>query len=174
MERLHRITLRCEGFVRLIVIGVVVFMLGTVLLDVFARNTSLRFRGLDELARYSLVWVVFLVTSVGARRGDLLGMDAVANALPGKLKAIAWIVRRLLFLTFLALMAWYALGLVQLMLKTGRDSANLHIPLWFVYAPILLGSWLMFLSLLSDLVIRVYRKDFEAAQDEGDEAAQWN
>jgi len=85
-----------------------------------------------------------------------------------------WVARRLLFLIFLALMAWYALGLVQLMLKTGRDSANLHIPLWFVYAPIMLGSILMFLSLLSDAIVRLCGKNTGPLVLDEEENAQWN
>ena len=174
MERLERLTQQIESIVRIVVIGIMVFMLGTVLLEVFARNTALRFRGLDELARYSLVWLVFLVTAIGARYGDLLGMNAVVNALPIRIRAGIWVVRRLLFLIFLTLMAWYALGLVQLMLKTGRDSANLHIPLWFVYAPIMLGSILVFFSLLSDAITRLcQRKAGQMALDE-EENARWN
>jgi len=174
MEGFQRLTQRIESVIRVFVIGIAVFMLCTVLLDVFARNTTLRFRGLDELARYSLVWLVFLVTAIGARYGDLLGMNAVANALPNRIKVGMWVARRLLFLIFLALMAWYALGLVQLMLKTGRDSANLHIPLWFVYAPIMLGSILMFLSLLSDAIVRLCGKNTGPLVLDEEENAQWN
>ena len=157
MERLDRISVRIEGLVRILAIAVLAFMLGTVLLDVLARNTALRVRGLDELARYSLVWLVFLVTGAGARYGDLIGMDALANALPGRLGTAAWLLRRVLFLVFLALFAWYALGIVQLMIRTGRASANLHIPLWFVYAPLFVGTVLMLLSLAVDLALRIAR-----------------
>lgn len=164
MDLLNRVSLRIEGIVRILVIAVMIIMLGAVILDVLARNTPLRVRGLDEVARYSLVWLVFLVTGAGARYGDLIGMDALAKSLPRRAKIFVWFLQRLLFLLFLSLFAWFSLGLVQLMLSTGRSSANLHIPLWFVYAPIFLGTLLMFFSLLVDFVVRLSR-NFELGED---------
>ena len=67
MERIHRISLVIESLVRILVVAVMLFMLGAVLLDVLVRNSSLRVRGLDELARYSLVWICLLYTSPNPR-----------------------------------------------------------------------------------------------------------
>lgn len=157
MEALNKAVLLIESLTRKIVILIMVLMVVTVLLDVIARNTSIRVRGLDEIARFSLVWIIFLVTAIGARYGDLIGMDSLSEVLPKGARKVVWVIRRLLFLTFLTFFGWYSLGLVQMMIKTGRTSPNLHIPLWFVYAPIFVGSALMFLSLIADLGIRFKR-----------------
>ena len=154
MERVHRLSVKMEIAVRILVVSIMAFMLGTVLLDVLARNTPIRVRGLDELARYSLIWIVFLSTAAGARYGDLIGMDSVSKACPRAFEVVLWFLRRLLVLAFLSAFGWYALGLVQLMIQTGRTSANLQIPLWLVYAPLCVGTALMFLSLLADAMRR--------------------
>lgn len=174
MEGFNKAVLVIEGLTRKLVIAIMVVMVSTVLLDVLARNTALRVRGLDEVARYSLVWLVFLITAVGARYGDLIGMTSLADALPGRLRKAVWVVRRLLFLTFLAFFGWYALGLVQMMIKTGRASANLHIPLWFVYAPIFIGTALMALSLLADLLVRFKHGTIAEADDAAGGDRSWN
>jgi len=155
------------------VILLMLLMLGAVLLDVIARNSSIRVRGLDEIARYSFVWIIFLVTAIGARYGDLIGMDSLANALPPSARKIAWVIRRLLFFVFLIFFGWYALGLIRLMINTGRVSPSLHIPLWFVYAPIFIGSALMFLSLVADICARLKSGSFDDANAQQGEP-QWN
>jgi len=174
LERIHRISLVIESLVRILVVAVMLFMLGAVLLDVLVRNSSLRVRGLDELARYSLVWIVYFATAAGARYGDLIGMESLANACPPKVQVVLWLLRRLILLLFLAAFTWYALGLVRLMIQTGRSSANLHIPLWLVYGPLFLGTFLMFLSLLVDAMRRVAVNDMLTPPDPDDGGRLWN
>src|SRR6056297_649182 len=132
LERINRTSLVIESLIRILVVAVMIFMLGAVLLDVLVRNSALRVRGLDELARYSLVWIVFLATAAGARYGDLIGMESLSKICSPKVQVVLWVLRRLILLLFLAAFSWYALGLVRLMIQTGRSSANLHIPLWLV------------------------------------------
>lgn len=165
MKTLRNGTLLLEFLTRRLVIALMLFMVGTVLLDVLARNTALRVRGLDEIARFTLVWIVFLVTAIGARYGDLIGMDSLANILPRKLGSIVWVIRRLLFFTFLVLFGWYALGLIEMMWQTGRATPNLRIPLWFVYAPLFVGTSIMFVSLVADFSIRFTTGDFDTKSE---------
>jgi TRAP-type C4-dicarboxylate transport system permease small subunit len=67
---------------------------------------------------------------------------------------------------------------VKMMYTNGRTSPNLRIPLWFVYAPIFIGSAVMFLSLICDLIIRVHGRtrghDVAARPDEAEGAVLWN
>lgn len=174
MESFNKLSLTVDSVLRKLVILVMVFMVGTVLLDVIARNTAIRVRGLDELARFSLVWLVFLITAVGARYGDLIGMESLFNALPKGVRKVLWVVRRMLFLVFLGFFGWYGLGLVQLMIQTGRTSPSLHIPLWFVYAPIFVGTVLMFLSLVADMGVRMRRGTIDADTDMQARDTSWN
>ncbi|MEQ9676097.1 MAG: TRAP transporter small permease subunit [Roseovarius indicus] len=174
MERIHRTSLVIERLIRILVVAVMLFMLGAVLLDVLVRNSSLRVRGLDELARYSLVWIVFLATAAGARYGDLIGMESLSKMCGPKVQAVLWVLRRLILLAFLAFFSWYALGLVQLMIKTGRSSANLHIPLGLVYAPLFVGTLLMLLSLLVDALHRVVTGDILTPPDADAGNRLWN
>jgi C4-dicarboxylate transporter, DctQ subunit len=135
-------------------------------------------RGLDELARYSQIWFIFLVTGVGARYGELIGTDAVVNALPRRLKVAAWLVNRLLMFVFLGLLAWYAWLLLEFIIRTGQTSANLRFPMWWAYLPLFVGTALMFASLLVDLLVRVWRArqggDLMAPPDPRKASAPWS
>ena len=174
MDFIHRFSVKAEIAIRILVVLFMMFMLGTVLLDVLARNTPIRIRGLDELARYSLIWIIFLATAAGARYGDLIGMDALMKVFPQRLQVAFWLLRRVLVLAFLVAFGWYALGLVQLMIQTGRSSPNLHIPLWLVYAPLFLGTALMFLSLLTDALRRATNGTFLESPDPDEGSQLWN
>lgn len=174
MERINRTSLVIESLIRTIVVAVMLFMLGAVLLDVVVRNSALRVRGLDELARYSLVWIVFLTTAAGARYGDLIGMESLSKICSPKVQVVFWVLRRLVLLLFLAAFSWYALGLVRLMIQTGRSSANLHIPLWLVYAPLFVGTLLMLLSLLVDALHRVATGEITTPPNADEGNRLWN
>ena len=60
------------------------------------------------------------------------------------------------------------------MIKTGRSSANLHIPLWLVYAPLFVGTLLMLLSLLVDALHRVVTGDILTPPDADAGNRLWN
>lgn len=152
METLYRLSTWIEAAVKALVVVLFVFMLGAVLLEVLARNMWFRVRGLDELARYSQIWLIFLVVSVSARHGELIGTDMAVNLLPERLRRWVRIIARLLMLVFLAALTYYAFELVEFMIQRGQRTANLRFPMYWVYLPLLLGSALMFLFLLIDLV----------------------
>jgi TRAP-type transport system small permease protein len=128
MNTLDRMSVAVEAAIRILVVVIFAFMLGAVLLDVAARNSAFRVRGLDELARYSQIWFIFLVTGVGARYGELIGTDVVVNALPRRLKVAAWLVNRLLMFVFLGLLAWYAWLLLEFIIRTGRPRPTCAFP----------------------------------------------
>lgn len=153
MEMLYRASIWMEAAVKVLVVVLFIFMLGTVLLEVLARNLPFRVRGLDEVARYSQIWLIFLVVSVAARHGELIGTDMAVNRLPERLGRLVRIVARIITLLFLAALTYYAFELVQHNFQTGRRSGNLRIPFHWVYLPIMLGNALMFFFLLVDLVI---------------------
>jgi TRAP-type C4-dicarboxylate transport system permease small subunit len=178
MATLDRISIGVEAAIRVLVVVIFAFMLGTVLLDVAARNFAFRVRGLDELARYSQIWFIFLVTGVGARYGELLGTDAVVNALPRRLKVGAWLVGRLLMFVFLGLLAYYAWQLLEFIIRTGQTAANLRFPMWWAYLPLFVGTALMFASLFVDLLVRIWSArhggDLLAPPDERKASLPWN
>lgn len=152
MDALYRLANWIETTVKVLVVVLFVFMLGTVLLEVLARNLWFRVRGLDELARYSQIWLMFMVVSIAARHGELIGSDFVVRSLPEQFGSVVRIFGRVLMLVFLALLTYYAFELVDTMAQRGRRSANLRFPMYWVYLPIVLGSALMFFFLLVNLI----------------------
>jgi len=152
METIHRVSIWLEETVKVLVVVLFIFMVGTVLVDVLARNLPFRVRGLDEIARYSQIWLVFLVVSVAARHGELIGTDMAVDRLPQRIGRAARIIARIITLLFLAALTYYAFELVEHNFQTGRRSGNLRIPLHWIYLPIMLGNALMFFFLLVDLI----------------------
>lgn len=163
MDRLDQLATGLEAAARVVVVAIFAFMLGVVLLDVLARNSAFRVRGLDELARIAQIWMIFLIAGASARYGELIGTNVLVDLLPRRGQIVAWFVARVLLLVFLAVLGWYAWLLLEFLIGTKQRSPNLRFPMWWAYLPLFVGTALMFLSLAVDLMVRL--RDARAGGD---------
>ena len=97
----------------------------------------------EELARYFMVWAVFIGASIGAREGAHIGVAAVVNFLPTSLKKVAVLVAGLLSVAFSIIILLLSLQIIAVLLKTGQKSPAMEIPMYFAYLAIPTGSILM-------------------------------
>ncbi len=96
-----------------------------------------------EAARNAIVGMVFIGSSIAARRGSHISIDALPECLPPK---AASLLRRLLAgVSALAcvLLAYYGSLLVVQMMTFRQVSPALEIPMWTVYCAIPMGFGLM-------------------------------
>jgi TRAP-type C4-dicarboxylate transport system permease small subunit len=99
----------------------------------------------EEVARYSFIWAIFLGTSVAARRGQHIVVDALVLALPAGLQR--WLRAGSLAIcgAFFALFAYVSVLLVQNAFT--QRSSSLEIPIAWVYASAVVGAALTVLHL---------------------------
>lgn len=114
-----------------------------------------------EVATFSLVWASMLGAAVGLRRGYQVGMTAVLEKVPPR---AARLIRGLGFLFmffFLAVMIYF--GGEQAVVNYSQRSSAMHIPMFYPYAALPLGFFLMLLFTIEDFM------NFLRGQDPGKE-----
>ena len=101
----------------------------------------------EEVARYSFIWAIFLGTSVAARRGQHIVVDALVAAFPRGLQRWLRLANLLICSGFFALFAYVSVLLVQNAFT--QRSSSLEIPIAWVYASAVIGAVLTVLHLVN-------------------------
>ena len=97
----------------------------------------------EELARYMMVWTVFLGGAIGAKTGAHVGLEAFINLFPARLTRTALLLAGIISMSFCAFLAVYGVFLVRRIISTGQTSPALEIPMGLVYAAVPVGAALM-------------------------------
>ncbi|MDR2456071.1 MAG: TRAP transporter small permease [Deltaproteobacteria bacterium] len=97
----------------------------------------------EELARYMMVWTVFIGGAIGAKTGAHVGLEAFINLFPPKFAKLAMLISGVISTGFCAFLCVYGFFLVQRIIGTGQRSPALEIPMGVVYAAVPVGALLM-------------------------------
>lgn len=97
----------------------------------------------EELARYFMVWTVFVGAALGARLGVHVGLEAVVNLFPAKVTRAVCLVVGFISLVFCLLLCYYSVSMVGQIAGRGQLSPAMEIPMTWVYAAAPVGSLLM-------------------------------
>ena len=140
-ERLNRIT----EHVLAALIAVTVIAVTAQVIFRYGVQSSLTWS--EEVARYSFIWAIFLGTSVAARRGQHIAIDALANLLPPALRRWLRLANLLLCIAFFALFSYVSVLLVHNAIP--QKSSSLEISIAWVYASAVIGSVLTIVHLVN-------------------------
>lgn len=111
----------------------------------------------EEFARYCLVWVTFIGTSMAVRNADLAKFDLVLEIIPEKWKRFYQIVLDLIIFTFLAVAFYY--GIQQVLAPSSMVvSPALRLPMWVVYLSVPVGFFLMMIHVVNSLVKNIWKR----------------
>ncbi len=162
MRKLNHILNHIEEYftaISLFLISLLVFVQAVLR---YGFNTSLSWS--DEVARYMIVWIVFVGSSIAVREKAHASVDAVTAFLPGLMQRIFSIVVNILGLAFCVVAIWAGYGLVANALSFNTVTATMGISMAFPYLAIPVGASLMFIRFMQLLVkdIRsIILKDYE-------------
>ena len=113
-----------------------------VLLGVFTRyvlNDSLAW--IEELARYSMIWLTWLGGGLALRRGAHIAVEFFTDALPEKARSVVILLGRAGVFFFLGICFWYGVDLT--MPVSAQSTIALGISMQIPYAAIPVGALLM-------------------------------
>lgn len=118
---------------------------GIVFLQFFTRyvlNDSLSWT--EEIARYGLMWVVFIGGAMVTRRRTHIAVELLANVMePGPLRATLLAFVDIVTLVFLGLLAWLSVTIIERM--SIQRMTVFDLPMSYVYMGVGLGCFLMFI-----------------------------
>jgi TRAP-type transport system small permease protein len=137
---------------------------GIVFLQFFTRyilNDSLAWT--EEIARYGLMWVVFIGAAMVTRRQAHIGVELVSNLLgPGRLRTALLMGIDVIKVVFIGLLAYFSITIVERM-EIQRMTV-FDISMSWVYGGIAVGCFLMFARQLQ-ATWRNYRAGWTRPQD---------
>ncbi len=105
----------------------------------------------EEFSRYTLVWTSFLGASIALKRGLHIGVEVFIAKLSKKKKRLIYLIT-LIFITFF-LLVLIIKGFQMASFNMRQSSPAMRIPMGFPYLAIPVGSLLMILHLLNELVL---------------------
>ena len=106
----------------------------------------------EEIAKYSMVWMVFLGAVTAVKEKAHICVDLVVGSFPKKLRDIVSFFTKILSLIFLGVMVYY--GIVYVKMNVRNYSLITGVNMGFVYSIIPFSGLLMFINLL-----RVFKED---------------
>ncbi len=86
-----------------------------------------------ELARYAIIWMVFIGGSIAARKGAHISIDIALEVLPEKLGRTVLLASSLIAATTCAIISYLGVKLVSQMVMFSQKSPSLEISMWMVY-----------------------------------------
>lgn len=113
----------------------------------------------EEAARYLMILAAFAGISLGFRENSHLGLSFFMDHMPEALKSFFHVIRFVFMLIFSILMIWLSWQLVSAQMRVKQFSAAMHLPMWVVYVPILLGFILMFVRIIQAFVTHKAEKE---------------
>lgn len=96
----------------------------------------------EELARYFMVYAIFVGISVGVRKEAHLGVEAFVGFLPKKAQPVVNAISKIVCLILYIILFVLATRLVISLTKTTQTSPAMHIPMWIPYLAMPLGLFL--------------------------------
>lgn len=121
----------------------------------------------EEVARYSIVWIVFIGGSICARKGMHLAVDAMAIRLSQASQQYLRMFVNVLCLLFCIYLVIYGYGMVELARETEQITAALELPIFYVYLAIPVGGALMAIRFAQDFYLALKGEQGERVAEAG-------
>lgn len=109
----------------------------------------------EELARYMMIYLVYLGASVGVKHGDHIAVEFLAGMLPKKGQNILEILVDILMLVCFGIIIFYGLKVVNVAMM--QRSPAMQVSMGFIYASLVIGGGLMFLQGLINMIKAIAR-----------------
>jgi len=106
----------------------------------------------EETARYILIWIAFLGSSLAIRRNLLINLDTFVNAVPKKIRTVVIEVSSFLTLAFIVTIIYC--GILFLKLGIAQIAPSLNISMGWAYAALPVGGVLMLINAITNSLER--------------------
>jgi C4-dicarboxylate transporter DctQ subunit len=114
---------------------------------------------LEETARYTAAWVVFIGASYAAKQKAHIGVTAVVDMLPKGWRKSTEVFMYVTCVMFSLVMLFYGIKIVIVQMNMGQLTPALRIPMYWPYLSIPLGGLMLTLRFCEQIVLIVGQKD---------------
>ncbi len=168
IDLLNKAVTLLVGALLMVVAGAVLWQV-TVRFVLTAAGLNISAPWTEELARYALIWMVFLGAGVGVRHAQMIALEFGVRKLPAKAGIVVRYASILLAMAFFALMIWVGLKFVNL----GRTETSpvLGITKDKVYWAMPVGAALMLVNSVALIIDTILQgRDIRFVADHAPEA----
>ena len=139
----------------LLVVGLMIVMCVIIFVATVARFTNLFvISWAEELARYCMIWIIFLGVGIAAQEGGHFCVEALNLFLPKKILNVISIFNAVMVVGFNLIASYYGITIIQKQMSGGQITPSLNWPMWCIYMAIPIGL----LSMAASYVYYVVRK----------------
>lgn len=160
-----------EEMILIILLSAIVVVMCYQIIRRYVFNSSLSWS--EEFCRYAFIWFMFIATSYSVRLRSDLRVDVVVNMLPKTLKTIVNFFDLFASLALYAVLFAYSFPVVAYIKSTGDYSSAMHLPMYFVYASLIVGFGLTVVRYIQRIILEfkeLKEKKAEALTEKGGEA----
>ena len=116
----------------------------------------------EEFCRFMWIWSVFISLPYTIRRGSMLRVSVLLDVLPQTPKKIINLFVDLVTISAMALLAYYAVGVITKIQASGETSPAMQWPMWIVYIFMMVGFILGALRGIQMFIIHI--RDFNKTE----------
>ena len=106
----------------------------------------------EEMARYIYIWQTWIATSYAVRKRRHLRITSAVDLIKGRSRTLLEIFVMVVWAAFTVFLCFKAATLCRMIYTGGQISPALSIPMWIPYAAIPVGSALMTVRLIQQIV----------------------
>lgn len=118
----------------------------------------------EELARYVMVWAVFIGASMGAKSGAHIGVEAFVKLFPRGWTKPLIVVSAAFSVLFCAVVFYLSTKVVINIFNSGQVSPAMEMPMYWAYAAVPVGAILMGIRFVEAALIALGKMDREGNQ----------
>ncbi len=87
----------------------------------------------EEAARYMMVWMIFMASVLGFKRGANIGIDIISARMTGAWAKIFLVIQSLAVIAFAFIIAYYSMPIIEMQLELNQRSPALKLNMATVY-----------------------------------------
>ncbi len=120
----------------------------------------------EEVQLWCFLWVTFLGAGAAFRCGSHVAVEIVFDLLPKSIQKILIAINYIIVMGILIYLFFLGFDLLALMIKIGKTTAILRIPMSFINAVVPAGCLIMMVSTTCDHYVRYIRKGINPEKEE--------
>lgn len=138
-----------ETLLMLLLVAIALVMMAQVVMRYFFRQSM---SWPEEFCRFCFVYSGFISMGYCVKKNKMLKVDILLGLFPAAMQKALDLLSRLVTLVFFAYLTYHAWFATANSLKGGMKSAAMELPMWIIYASVLIGSFLGTVRQVQDLI----------------------
>ncbi len=139
-----------DAIIQPVVFAGMAALIGVITLQIVSRVLFSAVGWTEEVARFLLVWITFLASSLAFQRGRHIAVTFAVDALPLPLRKLARLAALAVVLAFM--IALIVIGYRYMQVQSFQKSASLRLSMTYIYAVIPLSAAIMAWYALMDMI----------------------